>query len=359
MSYSGSYEFKNVQVIRLIEDAYRIAYNIPSPTPSTMSADDLISATFTLNIILVSWTNRGINLWAVDRNRLLALSPNQVEYDLDDNIVDILEVSTRAFTRLLGGTAFANEGVAPNAFDADSTTGCVQTNPNGYIGYDYGTNNNQTVPMFGISSGVDRSYTLNVQWSLDDITWETFLAIPLTPFLTNKVQWFNVKAPGYGRYFRIIETGGAVLNIREIYFNGQISDIPVIAESRSNYNTYPDKYVSARPSIYVFNKQLPTPSITIWPSADTSYPALLYNCVLQIQDIGTLSNTAFVPSSFYMALRDGLAYELSLKAGTSTSDSKTMILKANYDVSFNKAAMENTEKEVDLSFEMNMTGYFI
>lgn len=358
MSYSGSYEFKNVQAIRLIEDAYRLVFDVPA----TMTAETLISASLSINLLLSSWANRGLNLWAVSRNNLLSLNPNQVEYQLSDNIVDILEVATRTFVRQLDGTAFSSSGVAANAFDGDPTTACTQVIANGNIGYNYGTGVTQTVTMFGLTSFNDNSYTLNVQFSVNDTTyganeWITFFSIPTTVFKAGKVQWFNIEAPGYGQYFRILETGGADLNINEIYFNGQVSDLVIPPDSRSNYITYPNKYNVGRPVIYVFNKQIDIPSITLWPAPDVTYPCLLYNYSYQIQDIGSLSNTPFVPPNFYMALRDNLAVELALKGGPQVSENKLLILEKKAAASFDRAAQENREKYIPLKFNLDMTSY--
>lgn len=354
MAYSESYNFKNTQVIRLIEDAYRLIYKIPNP----ISAEDLFSATFSLNLLLSSWANKGLNLWAVSRNNLLTLNPNQIQYDLPQNIIDILEVSTRTFNRSLGGTAFSSEGTAANAFDGDPDTACTQTSINGHIGYDYGEDNTENpIQMFGLTSEVNRSYTLSIQYSSDNISWTTFYSVPLTAFIADKVQWFNIETPASSRYFRILETGGAVLNINEIYFNNQIEDIVVTPEARANYMTYPSKYETGRPTTYVFNKQLATPSITVWPAATEEYPALLYNCTLQIQDVGALSNSIFIPVNFYMAIRDGLGYELAKKSGNAISDSKLMLLKEDFKESFNLAAKENTEKYIPLKINFDMTRY--
>ena len=358
MAYSNSYEFKNVQIVEIIRDAYRLVFSNPAP----MTADDLKSSRISLNLILASWANRGINLWAVSRNNLLTLNPGQAEYNLSDNIVDVLEVSTRTFVRQLSGTAFSSSGVAADAFDGNVTTACTQDAADGYIGYNYGSSVIQSITMFGLTSFNDNAYTIDIQCSLNQTTydnneWVTFLSLPLTQFYDQKVQWFNIETPAFGQYFRIKENGGATLNINEVYFNGQVNDMVVQPDSRSNYITYNNKYQISRPSIYIFNRQIDIPSITLWPTPSVDYPCLLYNYSYQIQDIGALYDTPYVPPSFYLALRDALAYELSKKSPGNVSESKMGILKNDSEISFKLAAQENREKYVPLNFSFSMSDY--
>lgn len=349
MSYSGTRNFQNTEIVKLIEDAYRCVGKLPA---FLTVPDDIISATFSLNLILSSWANEGVNLWAVSRNNLLPLIPNKTEYALPKDIVDILEVSTRTSNRLLGGTAFSSQGDAENAFDGNPDTACIQTNPDGYIGYNFGDGITNMVQMFGLQSNVNRAYTLSIQYSLDDTNWIDFLEIPETQFISGETQWFNINNPKQYQYFRILETGGAVLNVREVYFEGNITDTVVSPESRSNYMSYPSKYTTGRPSVYIFNRELPQ-SLTLWPAPISYYPLIIYNCTLQIQDIGSLTNTSAIPPAFYMALRDGLAYELSLKWKPELSGMRKEI----YDASLSRATRENTEKYVPIAFSLGMSKY--
>lgn len=348
MAYSGTRNFTNIDVIQLVEDAFRCVGKIPS----VLVTDDYISANFSLNLLLSGWLNRGLNLWGVSRNNLLPLNPGQIEYQLPVDTVDMLEVYTRTSDRALGGTAAASSGVAANAFDGVDTTSCVQTAPNGWISYDYGVGVTQSIQMFGLTSFVNNTYTLNVQYSNDNTSWTTFLAIPATTFVAGAVQWFFYTNPPTARYYRIIETGGATLNINEIYFQINVIDLMVCPTSRSDYSSNTNKYAQGRPSLFVFNKEL-SPSITFWNAPTSYYNVVLYNASLQLQDIGSLVNTPAVPTAFYLTLRDGLAYELSIKVKPELSE----MLERKYQESFQRAATENTEKNVGFEFDFSMDRY--
>jgi hypothetical protein len=55
------------------------------------SGYDMRTATRSLNLLLMEWANRGINLWTVDQQLTITLTPNTATYDLPVDTVDLLD----------------------------------------------------------------------------------------------------------------------------------------------------------------------------------------------------------------------------------------------------------------------------
>lgn len=93
MTTSGTYDFGTSQQIDIIDEAYeRIGRN-----PATITSQDQLSATRSLNYLFSDWANNGPNLWEVDLVAL-PLVAGQREYVLDSETVYILQVYTRTLS---------------------------------------------------------------------------------------------------------------------------------------------------------------------------------------------------------------------------------------------------------------------
>ena len=343
MVTSGTYNFGAVPGNRLIDDAYERIGIIPSP----LTGQQLISALNSINLLLSDWSNRGLNLWTVTRD-ILTLKPNQIEYILPPQAIDILDSSVMTSVRELNGTAFASSGVAQNAFDGNSATACTQTAINGFIGYDWGVSNKIMVNMVGVQSNQNRTYTLVFEWSNDNVNWTTALALPAYAFILGENKFFEVTIPAQARYFRMRETGGATLDIQELYFNDNIIDYLMSAISRSAYEAITNKYVASLPITYYINRQI-RPIIKLWPMPSSIYNAIVYNYKRTIQDAGALIDTPEIPQRFFEALCAGLAYRLSIKLKPEVAP----LLKQEYQEAFDRAAREDTEKYIPMSFDLD------
>lgn len=93
MTTSGSYAFGTSEQIDIIDEAYeRIGRN-----PATITSQDQLSATRSLNYLFSDWANNGPNLWEVDLVTL-PLVAGQTQYTLDPQTVYILQVYTRTLS---------------------------------------------------------------------------------------------------------------------------------------------------------------------------------------------------------------------------------------------------------------------
>lgn len=336
MATSGTYTFGSLLQEQIITDAYeRIGI-----LPDLLTAQQIVSAARSINFLFVSWLNRGLNLWTV-RQEMLSLVPNQATYTLPSETQDLLDVTLRTSNRNLGGTPFSSAGgVAANAFDGNSSTACTQTAPNGYISYQWG--NQFGIQLVGIQSNVTTTYTLALEYSNDGIDWFVVRLLSAQTFTAGTNVWFTIPIPTLGTYFRVRETGGATLNIQELYFNSNLNDTVVTRISRSEYIALPQKNQTGRPSNYYIDRQI-NPFVTLWPVPDTNYNNLFYTRNISIQDAGQLTNNLDIPRRFFEAITAELSYRLALKK-PDLDLNKIQALKEVAEKEFDLATHEDTEK---------------
>ena len=87
MAVSGSTDF-NLEAAEVIQEAYERC------GLQEISGKDLRTAVRTMNILMSEWANRGLNLWTVSLGTQSTTASDN-DYDLDTNIIDILEVNLR------------------------------------------------------------------------------------------------------------------------------------------------------------------------------------------------------------------------------------------------------------------------
>jgi len=337
VSTSGEYLFLTPQVDTIVREAY----NRIGVLGNIIDREQITNALRSLNCILSSWINRGLNLWTVKQG-MLALVNGQTAYQLPNPAVAILEATMRQSQRALGGTPFSsNGGVASNAFDGNKNTACTQTAPNGYISYNW--NNSQfIIAMVGIQSNVTTTYTLDAEYSNDNIAWTTALNIPAQQYTIGTISWFVIPIPIASSVFRIRETGGATLNVQELYFNTLIYDTIINPISRAEWMALPQKNQTGRPSAFYLDRQI-VPTVYLWPTPNALFNNMYYTYIETMQDIGNLTNVPQIPSRFIEPVIAKLAHSLSVKRLDIPLD-RVSYLKALSDEEFAMAKAEDRER---------------
>src|SRR4051812_18938082 len=149
---SGTYKFQSVQVEILIREAFeRIGI-----TGEFLDVLKIDSAVRSINLILLEWMGKTINLWTL-KNAFLTLIPAKGQYELPQNVLDMVQVNLRTSSRQSAaiqpdGIAVAQTntldtydnlggGNAANAYITGNTAGCIQTAINGNISYAFGISN--------------------------------------------------------------------------------------------------------------------------------------------------------------------------------------------------------------------------
>jgi hypothetical protein len=331
---SGTFNFQSIQIELIIREAFeRIGILGEFVEPQKLD-----SAKRSIDLLLLEWMNKSINLWTLESS-YLSLVPAQIQYTLPVTVSNIIQANLRTSTRLLNGTATASSGNAEDAFDGDPLTACTQNAQDGNISYDYGIGETQQINFVGIQSNADLTYSIIVESSLDNAAWLPLATIPTSNFIKGSIVWIDVPTPIDARAYRIRETGGATLDIQEIYFNNNIIDIPISNVSRYEYLNYPNKKLQGRPSTYYLDRQI-IPVLNLWPAPTNQYNCLLYSYKQMIQDAGAFyTNALQIPSRFYPALIWGLSYQLALKYNPQVAAA----FKGEYEQSFNLATVSDSE----------------
>ena len=351
-STSGTYTYNTPQSRAIIDNAYRRI----GISPAVVTEQQITAAQEFANFILQSWPNRGCNLW-LRRTGMITLIPYQAVYQLPLYTSSVRIVTRRTSVRDTSTSAIAFSsagGIAANAFDGDPTTTCTQTTPNGYISYQWpliassvplplapANSGAQIITLVGVQSFVNANYTLTFSYSQDGITWTPVLATPLTAYTAGLIQWFAIDTPNFGLYFRAQETGGATLNIAELYFNNQVLDVPLTGVSEAEYMRYPNKGFpnASAPSNFFVDRQI-NPQIFLYPAPSTYYNNLFLSWQEQVQDFGQMTNFAQIPARFINALSAEMAYYLSMQY----APDKTAVLEADVQRQFSLAHNEDRER---------------
>lgn len=333
---SGTFNFQSIQIELIIREAFE-KVGIPGEFIEPVKLD---SAKRSVDLIFLEWMNKSVNLWTIE-NAYLTLLPLTKQYVLDSSVSNIIQALLRTYTRQnMGGTAASSSGGNPaNAFDGNPATACTQTAANGDISYDYGVNQTQQINFIGITSQTNQQYTITIDIADNNLGWTPLFNIPKQTYTAGIAVWFDVPTLISARAYRIRETGGATLNIQEIYFNNNIQDVQLGNVSRDEYESYPNKYEAGRPTVYYLDRQI-LPVLNLWQVPTPEYNCIRYSYKKMIQDTGTLyTNTVQIPARFYPALIWRLAWELAIKF----SPEKAQLLKMESDMSFDIAAREDSE----------------
>jgi hypothetical protein len=353
---SSTYNFQALENDELITECFeRIGISAEQLVPVKLN-----SAKRSLNLLLLDWISKSINLWTLS-TAYLSLHTGQSQYSMNSTITDILQVNLRQFTRQLNGTPQSNtldtydNGGGGNplfAFDSNSTTTCIQNAINGNISYSYGIGVSQTINFIGIQSNTTTLYTLLVETSNDNATWTTLMTIPPQTFTAGIAVWFDVILPANTMTYRIREIGGATLDIQEIYFTNNITDLKLSSVSRDTYLSFSQKFIQGKPSCYYFNKQI-TPLLNIWYPPTNNYQVLQYSYVNIMQDAGGFYNIADIPSRMLPALTWGLTWMLAIKYNPSLAAE----MKNEYEQAFSIATANDSEN-VNLSINYDIGSYY-
>lgn len=362
MTTSGTYNFSSIQVDDLITDAYERCGIIPDLS----TGEQAVSAIRSLNLMFINWvTNAGTNaplLWLVEQCQL-DLVQGQTTYSFPIGTYDVAgnELTAANQTRVLGGTAasaaptvapvFGAGGTAANAFDGLPSTACTQTQPNGNISYNYGVSNSQTINYVGVTSFVNATYSLVIEYSFDNTTWYTVFTTGSQTYVAGQTNWFIPVSPVEARYWRIREVSAAALgiclNIQELYFNQPNTSYRLSRISRMDYISISNKAQQSTQSSFIVQKNV-VPSLILWPVPNGTYSYLVYNRIRYIQDITSLTQTVDAPPNFIEAVVAGLAARIALKF----APEKFQMLKAEQDQAMNSALATNVE-DVPMRFEIS------
>ncbi len=335
MAYSQTYNFgQNTLVDSFIVESFEWCGILGTD----ITGLHVNSAITSLNFMLSDFANKGLNLFTVQK-AMFQLYTGQPSYILPSYTVETTEVTASNNTRLLGGVAFSSAGgTAQNSFSGVPGLACTQNAPNGYISYTYPTGYTPAIYYIGIQSNANTNYSIVYEYTLDGNLWQTGLIIPQQLYPAGQLLWFVAPAALNVLGARIRETGGATLNIQQIYFSTPSFSRILTPISREELTSYPDKEQQAVPSSFYLDRQ-DTPIMNLWPTPDNTYQTIVYNRSTQIMDVTQMNQNINIPQRFMKAVRDQLSFEMAFKFARDRAGD----LKGMADASFLLAAREDVE----------------
>lgn len=269
------------------------------------SGYDFRTARRSLNLLLIEFANKGINLWTIEQNQLV-MNTGQAIYPLPVDTIDILDAVTRQYN---GGQLNQSD---INISRISESTYITIPNKNAYgrpvqMWVNRQTGNVAAIPQTTLAIGYGISAT--------DTT------ITLTDASNLPTQGFiNIDNETIG-YQNII--GNQILNAW-----------------RGQNGTTAATHIEGS-SVYVNN----LPCVNVWPTPNSpgNQYTFVYYRMRRMQDAGDGISTEDVPFRFIPALVAGLAYHLSIKL-EGVDPNRIAGLKAAYDETFQLAADEDREK---------------
>jgi hypothetical protein len=283
-----------------------------------LTGEHQVIAKEALGFALAELSNKTVPLWCQERV-LLPLYQQEGTVQLPPGTVDILPDSCfwRLSTRVGDSYSTNSGGVAARADDGDLTTSLVQTSTNGAITAQFLSAT--VVNLVGFMANGDQWHNLVFEASNDGITY-TLVQTIAAPF--GQVQtlypdkqwvWYEVASPpaGGSLFFRVRETGGGTLSVRELYLGTAPLDLPMARLNREQYLTLPNKAFSGRPLQFWLSRDLnpdgnfaEQPTMYLWPvpGNESTFAQVFLMRHRYIADIQDFNNPVELPVRWYDAV---------------------------------------------------------
>lgn len=311
MATSGTVGTTVVDVDKLLAHAIRRC----GISTGELTAEHTDIAREVLYMYLSNLGNHGVNLWTVSRTVYgLVAYTNQIV--LPTGAIDILNANKRTVA-LLGGAAAASSGQASNAFDSDTSTACIQTSPNGWISLTPA--GSTVVASIGVMAYGNLTLTPVFEYTTDGSTWQTlYTPAPDQGATTISIpdmtwKWWDLTVMKSALGYRIRETGGATLALRELCFATTPTETAMSRLNRDDYNNLPNKAVTNTPLQYYVDRQRLAPVVNLYPTPNSSFEQVVLFTHRQIQDVSALMEEVEVPQRWAKAVMSNLAALLSLE----------------------------------------------
>ena len=278
MTTSGTVASTIIDTAALIEHAFRRCRVLPSAqTPETVQI-----AKENLYFLLLNMSNRGLNLWAVEK-AFIGLVAGQALYVTQPGTLDVLNV------------IYTQPTLSASTFAATANGGKA-------------TQTATTVLRIGFKFSAAYTGTLTLSSSSDDITYSVFSTLSSDTYAAGIYYWVDIPVATSAIYFKV---EGTTAPVSDIVLATVVYDIPCTQWNRDTYAAINAKNQQGRPSTsYFFEKKL-TPTLTMWPVPNNSTDHLTIYRHRQPQDVGSLTQTLEIPQRWL----DGVIWLLAAKIG--------------------------------------------
>jgi hypothetical protein len=316
VTVSGTISQTQFPVRKILDHAFRRC-RVPV---QLVTSEHLQTATDVLYLLMSELVNRGIPLWAIEK-QILPMYEGSTQVETPTGTVDVLNLNIRQLMRLTGTTT-ASEGTADNATDSDVTTACTQTTPGGNIKIEFASET--SISNLGILPNATGTWNIAVQTSPDDVTYTTVYSSTTFAAVTGEWQWidlYDVATTQAGTalsdvlFVRLLATAPTILNVSEFVVANSPSEIPMARINRDDYQSLPGKTFQGRPVQYWLDLQRDVPIIRLWPAVQLQYTffQLVLTRKRYLMDVGTLPDTLDFPQRWYEAVVAELASRLAME----------------------------------------------
>ena len=338
MAYSGTVGQTVINVQTLIDHGARRAGKLAEE----LTDEQVVSARESLYYILSNLINIGIQYWAIDK-KVYGLQPDKYEYLLPVGGVDVLNALYRTMNRPTGSYS-ASSGQAAYAFDNDVATIDVQTAPNGNIAVDFGVNQPVYAGSIGILPGTSGDFHILLEVSVDGITWDLLEDTGVTTWVDGEWLWYDIDPGASVQFYRMRETGGNTLAVREFYVGNNSREITMSRLNRDDYTNLPNKNFTAnQPYQFWFNRTIPQATITLWPAPSDPFIQMTVWYSRQIMDVGDLTDELEIPQRWYLAIQCMLAHQMAQEL-PGVDVARIQYLEGQAEKYFNQAEQEERDK---------------
>jgi len=350
MAYSGTVGQTVVSVQKFIDQGARLSGKLAEE----LTVEQVQASKQALFFTLSNLINQGINYWCISK-KVYGLKPDQYEYLLPVGGNDVLNALYRTLQRP-SGTYAASSGTAYNAFDSDVDTVTVQSAPNGNISVNFGTDNPIYAGSIGILPGVSGSFHILLETSDDGVSWTTLLDTGVETWVNNEWLWYDIDPGASKQWYRMRETGGNTLQVREFYVGNLSTEVTMARLNRDDYTNLPNKNFTAnQPYQYWLNRTIPQAKITLWPTPSNPFVQMTVWYSRQIMDVGDLYDEIEVPQYFYQAIQFMLAHQMSMIL-PGVDLARIQYLEGQAEKYFQQAENENRDRS-PIFYAPNLTCY--
>lgn len=292
MTTSGVVNATTIEVANLIERAVRKC----GVMPSILGGEQLLNATDSLGELLIGLSNRGVNLWCVDK-RVRAPAALTTRMRVSADTVNLLNVLYRI-------------GTYTPATDLSVLATAVA---------DYGAGNSVNVVSVSLTASVAGDFNINIASSDDGVVWTSRNNCFVPGIRLNQTFGADSDVAVSARFWRATETVLTTTVFISATFVSAAVEYPMSQMSRDEYTALPNKNFSAGQNLqYFFDKQVdfqgaPGPFLWLWPTLQAAGPQVVMWIQRQIQDVGDLSNTLDIPTRWITAVTCKLASLIALE----------------------------------------------
>lgn len=333
MATSNTVGQTTIDVAKIIEHAARKCGMLAS----SLSVEQLESAKENLFLQLISLSNRGLNLWCIER----AVTPTRTEvaqYTLPLGVVDLLNVLWR-------------EGSAQAA--------TVFTPP--YASYDFGAGVEVNVQSASVTapagSGTARQ-VFTLQSSDDGAAWNDRGSATFQIGEITAGDRIGVDAPGAvaARYWRVSVSPSATFTAATFIYSAR--DLPFAALNRDNYAALPNKnFTSGTVLQYWFDRQAARSYLWVWPVPNSDNYQVVVWYQRQIQDVGTLRNTLQLPDRWLNSVIYDLSHRIGLELPPEQIKEERLTLLAELAEKYTREAEDGERDGAPLMLMPNISPY--